>query len=272
MEYLEFIGKKLRPVELRLAVKWLLRLKRKQVTLPDGRVYEIDPISDLGLRLLKDKFYEPEMTDTIEELLESGDSFIDLGANEGYFSILASILVSSKGKVYSIEPQKRLWSVIYNNVMLNKLVNIQLFPFGIGSKNQELKLQLYPSTNSGATSFSNSFNFNITLGSIRKKIYGSQQSQVTTLDDLTETLPSTIKLIKIDIEGYELEALKGAKALLQKKILKHLLIEIHHQALLGMDQSEDMIDDLLKSFGYEKRKVSYDLNLYSAHENILHKP
>jgi FkbM family methyltransferase len=263
-KYLEFVGKRLRPVELRLLVKWLLHLKREQVVLPDSRVYEIDPISDLGLRLVKDKFYEPEMTNIIEDLLQKGDSFIDLGANEGYFTILASILVSPSGKVFSIEPQNRLWSIIKNNIMLNDLCNIQLLPYGIGSEKQELMLQLYPLINSGATSFSNSYNFKVAFSKLRKKMYGSQLTKVITLDDLLEVFPTKIKLMKIDIEGYEFEALKGAKKLLENKILTHILIEIHPIALTEMNQSESMIDQLLEAAGYKKRKISADLNLYSA--------
>lgn len=262
-KYLKFIGEKLRPVELRLLVKWLLRLKRKQVVLPDKRVYEIDPISDLGLKITQNQAYEPEMTQCIEQLLEKGDSFIDLGANEGYFTVLASSLVSSTGKIYSIEPQKRLWEVIKQNVMLNSLSNVQLLPYGIGSEKQELVLQLYPSTNSGATSFSTSFNFKIAFDSYRKKLYGTQLSKVIRLDDLSDIMTSKIKLIKIDIEGYELEALKGATELLKNKRFDYLLVEIHHQALAGLNQSEDMIDDLLKEFSYTKKQIGSNLNLYS---------
>lgn len=263
IKYLKFIGEKLRPIELRLFFKWLLKLKREKTILPDKRVYEIDPISDLGLKLMQNHSYEPEMTKCIEQILTKGDSFIDLGANEGYFTILGSMLVSSTGKVYSIEPQKRLWSVIEQNIMLNNLYNVQLLPYGIGSEEQELMLQLYPSTNSGATSFSKSFNFEISFDSYRKKLYGSQLSKVITLDSLFEAFDSKVKLIKIDIEGYELEALKGAKKLLENKFIDHILVEIHHQTLFALNQSEDMIDDLLKGFGYDKKQISSNLNLYS---------
>lgn len=261
---LEFIGRRLRPVEFRLIVKWILNLKRKQVTLSDGRIYIVDPISDFGLKLLKDKFYELEMTNLIKEILSEGDCFIDLGANEGYFAVLASKIVSPLGKVFAVEPQRRLWQVIYDNLFVNNVCNVQLLPYGIGAKSQELTLQLYPTINSGATSFSRSYNFKIAFGWIRKRIYGHQQSRVVTLDSLCDVLPTKIKLIKIDIEGFELEALKGMEALLANKVFSHLLIEIHPEALMGMSQNENMMDNLLSNAGYAKRSVGHNLNLYSV--------
>jgi hypothetical protein len=104
--FYKFVGTKLRPVELRLFIKWLLRIKRKSIILPDGREYEVDPISDLGIKIMNGGEYEAEMTKLIASTLSNGDSFIDLGANEGYFSVLAGIKCGNKGKVYSIEPQK----------------------------------------------------------------------------------------------------------------------------------------------------------------------
>jgi len=263
VELLEFIGRTLRPVELRLIVKWILNLKRKRVVLSDGRFYNVDPISDFGLRLLKDKFYEPEMTHLVKDILKEGDCFIDLGANEGYFTILASKIVSSKGRVFAVEPQRRLWQVICDNLLINNVFNVQLLPYGIGTKSQEFELQLYPSTNSGATSFSGSYNFKISFGWLRKRIYGHQQSKIVPLDSLSDILPTKVKLIKIDIEGFEIEALKGMMTLLQHKVFCHLLIETHPEALKGINQDENMMDGFLSEAGYMKKEVGHNLNLYS---------
>ncbi|GIV28932.1 MAG: hypothetical protein KatS3mg027_2746 [Bacteroidia bacterium] len=259
----DIIGRKIRPVELRLFLKWLFRIKRQRISLLDGRIYEIDPISNLGLHLIKHGYYEAEMTEQIKKLLGKGDTFIDIGANEGYFSILASKLVSESGKVYSIEPQERLWKIILKNAMINQLSNIHLLPFGIGSTNEELKLQLYPSINSGATTFSKSYGFKVAFVEIRNKMYGYQYSKVITLDSIADIFPAEIKLVKIDIEGFEFEALKGAQRLLEKKRINHLLVEIHHSVLQKINQSEELIDTFMQNFGYIKTKVCSNLNLYS---------
>jgi hypothetical protein len=69
--------------------------------------------------------------------------------------------------------------------------------------------------------------------------------------------------MKIDIEGFEFEALKGAQKLLRKKVFEHILIEVHPEALKGMLQSESDIDLLMTKNTYQKKKISSILNLYS---------
>lgn len=263
LQLLDFIGNKVRPVEIRLLAKYLLGIKRKTIQLQDSRVYYIDPVSNLGLQLQKHGTYEPETTKIISTLLKEGDTFVDLGCNEGYFAILAGKICGTQGKVFAIEPQERLWDIIIKNSQLNGLSNIELVPYGIGSIQTELLLNLYPSTNSGASSFSSAYNFTISARWLRKKLYGTQVVKVVTLDDLKNGFPADIKLIKIDIEGFEYEALKGATLLLQSKVFKHLLIEVHPQALHGMHQSESDIDKLLASYGYSKKAIEEHLNLYA---------
>lgn len=260
---LEFIGRRLRPTELALLIKFLLGIKRVKYSLPDGRIYYIDPISDFGLKLQKNNNYEMEMTQTISALLRNGDTFIDLGSNEGYFSILASKLCGTKGKVFSIEPQQRLWEVIKTNCAINNCTNIQLLPFAIGSKNDHLVMNLYPTLNTGASSLSSNFNFKISFEKIRRKIYGQQSVKILRLDNLIDVLPKNIKLIKIDIEGFEFEAIKGSEMLLKDKLFANILVEIHPEALKSMNQNEIQLSEFLVGFGYNKRIISHNLNLYS---------
>lgn len=259
----EFIGTRLRPPELALLAKFFLRIKRIEYSLPDGRIYFIDPVSYFGLQLLKNNNYEIEMSQTISSLLSEGDAFIDLGSNEGYFSILASKLCGTKGKVFSIEPQQRLWEVILKNSVLNDCHNIQLLPFGIGSKNDTLTMNLYPTLNTGASSLSSNFNFKISFEKVRRRIYGQQNVKIIQLDELREVLPNNIKLMKIDIEGFEFESIKGSKMLLKDNVFANILVEIHPEALEGMNQSETLLSEYLASFGYKKRIISHNLNLYS---------
>lgn len=259
---LEFIGRKLRPVELALFVKWLLRIKRQVYLLPEGKRFFIDPISEYGLKIMRNNNYEVDMTNQIKEILNPGDVFIDLGANEGFFSIIASSLVGSKGCVIAVEPQQRLWEIIIKNIELNSLSNVQLLPYGIGSNPGMAEMNIYPSLNSGASSLANSFNFKVSLKKMRKAIYSKSEIAIKTLDQLFE-FSGKIKLIKIDIEGFEFEALKGATKLLENDCIENLLIEIHPEALKSMNQSEKVISEYLFVYGFVKKEIAKDLILFS---------
>ncbi|MFY7788974.1 MAG: hypothetical protein ACOVQA_13990, partial [Thermoflexibacteraceae bacterium] len=84
----QFIATKIRPIEAALLLKWFLRVQRTVHQLPNGLRLYIDPLSDFGLKLTNDEAYEELMTSKITTLLAKGDTFIDLGANEGFFSII----------------------------------------------------------------------------------------------------------------------------------------------------------------------------------------
>ncbi len=249
----ELIAGTIRPIELAYLIKKILHVKRGEHKLDNGCTFYLDPASNFGMRLLKDGNYEPACTDAILGLLKEGDTFIDLGANEGYFSILASKKVGMNGKVFSIEPQQRLWEVIQKNYELNYCSNATIIPYAVGEKEEKLVINLYPSINTGASSLSNEENFGKTRNNIRKKFFGTQQIQTKQLDKLAEDYHTgKINLIKIDIEGFEFFALKSAQNLLKNKLIDHILIEFHPSQLKDLGQSEEEIIRFLNSYGYEK--------------------
>jgi predicted methyltransferase len=71
----------------------------------------VDPVWVFGIALLRDGIYEPQMTKLLYTLLRPSDTFLDVGGNEGYFSVIASTLVPD-GAVHCIEPQERLHPVL----------------------------------------------------------------------------------------------------------------------------------------------------------------
>ena len=249
----QLIAGSIRPIELAYLIKKILRVKRGEHSLANGCTFYLDPASNFGMRLIKDGGYEPECTDAILGILGEGDTFVDLGANEGYFSILASKKVGKNGKVFSIEPQQRLWEVIEKNYELNYCSNATIIPYAVSEKEEKLIINLYPTINTGASSLSNEENFGKTRNNMRKKFFGTQHIQTKKLDKLAEDYHiGKIKLIKIDIEGFEFFALKSAQDLLKNKQIENILIEFHPPQLKDLGQSAEEIVEFLKSFGYEK--------------------
>jgi len=80
---------RMRPLELGIFLKWLLRVRRLE-TEAQGIKLWVDPASNFGKRVLREGNYESELTAAVGELLQPGQTFVDVGANEGWFSMLAA--------------------------------------------------------------------------------------------------------------------------------------------------------------------------------------
>ena len=234
----EFLAKRLRPIELAYFVKKVLLIKRRDYAV-DQNIFFLDPVSDLGIRLLSTNKYEPEIEQLITGTLKEGDTFVDLGANEGYFSILASKKVGSTGKVFAIEPQERLWEVIIRNIQLNDCHNIQLVPYAIGEKIEMVEFILAPSVNTGSSGL-------IKFG--RSALWKRQVSRSTTLDRVIGK--QKINLLKIDIEGYEFYALKGAAGILASGQVENIILELHPAHLKQLGHSIEEIQKFIAGFGF----------------------
>lgn len=241
-------ARKIRPVELTILLKKVLRIKRKEFKHIDFYMF-LDPWSNLYWNLydpdLNKSLFEPHWTNFIINSLNEGDTFVDLGANEGWFSLYASREVGIKGKVISVEPQMRLVKVIKKNVQLNKLKNIIVVEAAIGKAKGSRMIALAPSINNGSTSFVK----------IRRSLFLKKQKvSFLTLTEVFEIYKLTkIDLIKIDIEGFEGEALKSGASLLQNKLIKRIIIDFHDRHLSKLGTSCSEIINFLESFGYNQR-------------------
>lgn len=143
---------RVRPAQLADWLKKLFRVQRREVTATTGHRFDVDPASVFGINLLKGETYEPGLTRVVQRLLREGDTFLDLGGNEGYFSVLASACVGS-GQVFCIEPQRRLQQVIQKNFNLNACRNVRIQQTAISDTNDDVTLYLRPSLNTGASEY-----------------------------------------------------------------------------------------------------------------------
>ena len=104
---------RVRPTVVASLLKQLFGIKRKMVSTAVGQFY-VDPVSNFAKELGRSGQYKPEMLLCLQLYLSPSSVFIDVGANEGYFSIAAAKLIGASGKVISIEPQKRLKGTFKN--------------------------------------------------------------------------------------------------------------------------------------------------------------
>ena len=244
----------IRPTELGVFLKRLAGIARRKIQIDDLFFY-IDPVTNFGYRLLFYGHYEPDVEETLKRILNDGDVFIDLGANEGYFSVIAGKAAGKTGHVYCIEPQERMWPIIFRNMYYNGIGHYTLLPYAIGEDSGDIELTLSPSINTGASS---------AVSSMRTRLWRRQTALMRPLDEICTSLEiEEIKLMKVDIEGFELNALRSASVLLSRHKIKNVLIEIHPRQLKQLHQSTNEIFELFKKNGYSNL-CTEGVNLFSC--------
>lgn len=234
----------LRPAYFGAVLKRFFGLKRRVVPFSRGTFF-IDPCSHFGLTLLGEGRYEDELTRIFETTLRQGSVFVDVGANEGYFSIVASKLVGATGRVIAVEPQSRLGPVLERNISLNRAQNVSLNQVAISNTNGSVDLYLAPDTITGSTS----------LSKTRKYPVPRETVKMITLQQLLETNRIEVAdLMKMDIEGYEHEAILGSRDVFRSKRVRTLALELHTWILRDRGLNPHEITDFLQDAGYS---ISY---------------
>jgi FkbM family methyltransferase len=175
-------------------------------------------------RLNKDDFklmalHEDEILDQFDP--KPGDTVVDVGAHIGLYSLIAAKRVGPSGKVIAIEPDPENCNLLQRNIELNKLTNVTIFKRAAFSSSSKLKLYL-PGKERGFTKLS-------TIMANRAVTENFLEIDATTLDHLMLMQGmSQVNWIKIDVEGAELEVLKGATVTLSVSKDIALLIEVHN--------------------------------------------
>jgi FkbM family methyltransferase len=219
------------------------------ISTPVGRLV-VDPASDFGYRLLTGRNYEPVMTAAFRALLKPGGTCVDIGANEGWFSILAAQLVGESGRVLAVEPQTRLQPVLASNFALNGLSRIAIETSAVSDRVGESSLFLAPDTNTGASALH------------RHTRYRLPRETVVTcrLDDLLDRHGlAQVTLMKMDIEGHEHEAILGSPEVFSSGRVAHLALEIHPALLNRRGRHPGALKAFLTEAGYGPNPFFPDL-------------
>ena len=114
------------------------------------RLY-LDQHDTLGLTVRET--WEPNETRLTIGKVRQGNVFVDIGANIGYYTILASRLVGKSGKVFAFEPEPSNFEILAKNVELNKCDNVVLENKAVALKSGKLELFLFPNSSGGHKSF-----------------------------------------------------------------------------------------------------------------------
>ncbi|MEM9446963.1 MAG: FkbM family methyltransferase [Cyanobacteria bacterium P01_E01_bin.6] len=189
---------------------------------------------------------EDNVRQVIHTHLNPGDVFIDIGANFGMHTLYAAKHLGTHGKVFSFEPVSDNVALLKHHVHLNQLhQQIVIEPSAVSnSEKSHLSFFLAPEACSVTASLQQSqpSQSRITVPNIR-------------FDDYWKNINRPIQLIKIDVEGAELEVLRGAEKTL-KKWKPLLLIEVHGFALPSFHTSLQEFQDFLRQLDYQEHRLS----------------
>ena len=232
---------KVRPAFLAVWIKNILKIRRRVISLEYGTFF-LDPATIFAAAMYCPKGYEPEMRLTLKKYLPKGGTFVDVGANEGFFSILAGKIVGPSGKVVAVEPQSRLHEIILKNISLNKLTNVSLIKSAISDVSGTAKISLAPNTNSGSSSM------------LQRTFYKlpTEEVKVITLETLLDSVKNKIvDLMKMDIEGFEYEVLLGSEKVLRTKRIRAIALEMHSEIIKERGKKPSQIEKVLGDCGYQ---------------------
>ena len=208
--------------------------------LPENFYMQLNPTEHIQQQLFWYGYYEKDLGEILSKIIKPGDVFIDIGANIGYFSLLVANNVST-AKVISFEPVREIFERLKENVAINDFKNITVFNAAVGEMKEEKELFVSGPDNLGMSSFQQPGNF-----SGKKEIV-----QVLVLDEWFQRAGlAKIDVIKLDVEGSELAALKGMKEILQS-FKPIVIVEINPETLSMFDLAAHDIYDYLDNFNFK---------------------
>ena len=194
----------------------------------------------VGVKLYQYGFFEEGLTRAIIERLQPSDTFVDIAAHVGYYSVLASLLVGAEGHVVSFEPTPRTRGELFANTA--GLGNVQVVPMAAWDATERLTLQDFGWRQS-------SFNSVVAARVDGNRRFESIEVEAVAVDDWLGAHGMVPAFIKIDAELAEQHVLRG----LRRTIEQHhpiLSLEIGDYDLPGVPSSAELIRSIIEQ-GYD---------------------
>lgn len=204
------------------------------VRLPWGSRLRIDPSEAIGNAIWRGGVYDLCVTETVSRLLPPGGVGVDVGANIGYITTLMQRRAGPTGQVYAFEPHPDVVSTLRSNTD-PKGAPVEIIEAGASCTVGSATLAV-PVTISGSR-----------IGEPGSPEEERLSIRTTTLDDILPDID--VDVLKLDVEGHEMQVLEGAPRLLEQERIDTIVFEDH----LGFESD---VVALLRRHGYEVRRIS----------------
>jgi FkbM family methyltransferase len=218
-------------------IAWWWYRKRSRTTLSVlGNQLSLHPHDKgVSIELAVYRVHEPCTTRLLTQCLQSGMTVVDIGCNVGYFALLEAKCVGPTGKVIAIEPEPGNARLFLSNLHANGYRNVDFHQVAISDRNGTFPLRLSEKSNRHSLS-------PVPWPTTDFRV------PVRTLDSLlSEDPPDSVNLVRMDLEGHEVEVLSGMRGTIER-YSPRLLIEIHPD-LIGTTGTVKWLGEL-KELGY----------------------
>ena len=208
------------------------------------------------------RIHEESTTNLFQKTIKKGDIVVDLGANIGYFTLLAARLVGKGGRVYAFEPEPRNYSYLLKNIQLNSYSNITAIQKAVSDRDGKARLYMCPYDTGHHT-----INQQEGIEDYRHGRTGRVSAvdvESVILDRFMEGREDGIDVIKMDVEGAEALALSGMDRILKENKDIKMFVEFFPLFIKKMGSSpEEFISKLLEDYGFSIFIIGQDYDAYN---------
>jgi FkbM family methyltransferase len=193
--------------------------------------------------------WEPNLSAFISRSVQSGDTFVDVGANVGYFTLLAAHIVGDTGSVIALEPEPRIRALMQRNLDLNRVASVRVVAEAATDQDRNLVVEFAGEHDMGRT---------------QTRAAEAAASGITirgrALHDLMHPVErERVRLVKIDVEGAELDALRGMH--LEREDYRkdmEIVVEVAPNRLHERGQSAAALLAEMADYGYHAYALAND--------------
>jgi len=201
-------------------------------------------------QLVNDGVHEKYQTELFRELVKPGMIVVDIGAYNGYYTLIAAELLEGRGWVYAFEPEPNNFQLLVKNIQINDYTNITAVRRALSNKNGKIRLFI-DRINLGSPSLAEE--------NVEESV-GFVEVETVTLDGFFRDVvkDTRIDLLKMDAQGAEGLIVEGARKILKETNPK-IIMEFWPYGLRNLTADPSRLLDELQSYGF-KVKVIDSLN------------
>jgi FkbM family methyltransferase len=204
--------------------------------------------------------WEPVISAYITRLLSPGDTFIDIGANIGYDTLLAAHCVGPQGRVHAFEASPTIYRLLQNNLNLNRPGNVSTYNIAICNDARNVAVYLHPDGNLGGTTIITD------LAQRRSAALEGSVPGMPIAAALPEATVLNARLIKIDVEGAEWQVIQGLAPLLPRLSARtEILVEVNRDALRRHGTTTEAFVETFRDAGF----LAFTLDTSDAAEHYF---